>query len=171
MGGTTACVCQVMCCCRDYDVTPAAVGSLYPPLGEARFYKVERLVGKLPPATHRRNVGVWQDGIHHCNVVLATVKGAKESWAVITDEPPTLQTMQAICPPVQSGGVINGIASQGCLRSEDSRLRVQLPLLNACIWSQRLPFCMPPLRAWRYKLLSLRQQVDPKKATGYQRFS
>lgn len=57
---------------------PIAVGSMYPPLGEARFY---------------RNVGLWQDGIHRCNVVLASVKGAKEPWAVITDEPPTLQTL------------------------------------------------------------------------------
>jgi hypothetical protein len=57
---------------------PIAVGSLYPPLGEARLY---------------RNVGLWLDGIYRCNLVLATVKGAKESWAVITDEPPTLQTL------------------------------------------------------------------------------
>ena len=57
---------------------PTLVGTLYPPLGEARLY---------------RNVGLWQDGIHHANLVLATVKGAKESWAVVTDEPPTLQTL------------------------------------------------------------------------------
>lgn len=54
---------------------PIPVGSIYPPQGEARFY---------------RYVGLWLDGIHRCNLVLATVKGAKESWAVVTDEPPTL---------------------------------------------------------------------------------
>lgn len=53
-------------------------GRFYPPLGEARFY---------------RNLGLWQDGIHRCNVVLASVQGAKESWAVITDEQPSLQTL------------------------------------------------------------------------------
>ncbi len=57
---------------------PIAVGSVYPPLGEARLY---------------RHVGLWQDGIHRCHLVLATVKGAKESWAVITDESPSLQTL------------------------------------------------------------------------------
>lgn len=57
---------------------PTAVCSLYPLVGEARFY---------------RNVGLWQDSIHRCNLVLATVKGAKESWAVITDEAPSLQTL------------------------------------------------------------------------------
>jgi hypothetical protein len=53
------------------------VGTLYPPLGEARLYE---------------NAGLWLDGVHRCNLVLATVQGAKESWAVITDKPPTLQT-------------------------------------------------------------------------------
>ena len=57
---------------------PTTVGSMYPPLGEARLY---------------RHVGLWLDGFHRCNLVLATVKGAKESWAVVTDEPPTLQTL------------------------------------------------------------------------------
>jgi hypothetical protein len=57
---------------------PTMVGALYPPLGEARLYQ---------------NVGLWLDGVHRCNLVLATVQGAKESWAVITDEPPSLQTL------------------------------------------------------------------------------
>ncbi len=52
---------------------PTLVGSLYPPLGQARLY---------------RHVGLWLDGVHCCNFVLATVKGAKESWAVITNESP-----------------------------------------------------------------------------------
>lgn len=45
---------------------PATVGSIYPPLGEARLY---------------RHVGFWADGIHRCNLVLAMVVGAKDSWA------------------------------------------------------------------------------------------
>ena len=55
---------------------PVAVGSLYPPLGEARLYKVVRR-GKLPPATHRRNVGLWKDGIHRCNARLSNRSGGK----------------------------------------------------------------------------------------------
>jgi len=37
---------------------PTTVGSMYPPLGEARLY---------------RHVGLWLDGLHRCNLVLATV--------------------------------------------------------------------------------------------------
>lgn len=55
-----------------------AVGTLYPPAGEARLYHQVRL---------------WVDGTHQCNLVLATVKGAKDSWAVVTDEPPSLETL------------------------------------------------------------------------------
>lgn len=57
---------------------PVIVKTLYPPLGEARLYQ---------------NIGLWLDGTHRCNLVLATVQGAKESWAVITDQSPTLQTL------------------------------------------------------------------------------
>ncbi len=96
---------------------------MYPPLGEARLYKVVRLVGKLPPATHRRNVGLWLDGVHRCNLALATVKGAKESWAVATDEAPTLQTLWQYALRFRERRIINGIESLELLRSEDSRLR------------------------------------------------
>ena len=57
---------------------PTVVGSMFPPVGEACLY---------------RQVGLWLDGAHRCNLVLATVKGAKQPWAVITDESPTLQTL------------------------------------------------------------------------------
>jgi Transposase DDE domain len=57
---------------------PRTVAQLYPPVGEAKFY---------------RNVGLWQDGSCRCNLVLATIQGAKDSWAVVTDEAPSLQTL------------------------------------------------------------------------------
>jgi hypothetical protein len=57
---------------------PRTVAQLYPPVREAKFY---------------RNVGLWQDGSCRCHLVLATVKGAKDSWAVVTDEAPSLQTL------------------------------------------------------------------------------
>jgi len=53
---------------------PRTVGSLYPPLG----------------GLHRQ-VGLWVDGTHRCNLVVATVSKA-DSWAVI-DETPSLQTL------------------------------------------------------------------------------
>lgn len=57
---------------------PIEVSYLWPKRGEALFY---------------HNVGLWQDGCHRCNLVLATVKGVKEPWAVITDETPSLKTL------------------------------------------------------------------------------
>ena len=57
---------------------PVTVGKLYPPVNQAKLLT---------------NVGLWTDGIYRTNLVLATVKGAKDSWAVITDEVPSLQTL------------------------------------------------------------------------------
>ncbi len=79
---------------------PTVVGALYPPLGAARLY---------------RQVRLWADGTYRCNLVLATVKGAKESWAVVTDEPPSLQTMQAIRTPVTRAKNYFWIVSRGPL--------------------------------------------------------
>jgi len=55
----------------DVHASPVAVGKLAPPMNEAKCYK---------------NVRFWADGIHCSHLVLATVNGAKGSWAVITDE-------------------------------------------------------------------------------------
>ena len=71
---------------------PVTVGKLYPPIGQAQLL-TRAFRGKLPPKTSLTNVGLWTDGIHRTNLVLATVKGAKDSWAVITDEVPSLQTL------------------------------------------------------------------------------
>ena len=57
---------------------PVTVGKLYPPVNQAKLLT---------------NVGLWTDGIYRTNLVVATVKGAKDSWAVITDEVPSLQTL------------------------------------------------------------------------------
>ena len=48
------------------------------PKGEARLYT---------------NVGLWSDGECRCNLVLAHLPGVKEPWAVLTDEPPSLDTL------------------------------------------------------------------------------
>ncbi len=52
-----------------------------------------RYIHRLGVARLYRHVGLWVDGMHRCNLVLATVAGAKDSWAVVTDETPTLQTL------------------------------------------------------------------------------
>lgn len=57
---------------------PIELRYLYPPKSEAALY---------------HQVGLWLDGEHRSNIVLANVKGVKEPWAVITDEEPSLQTL------------------------------------------------------------------------------
>ena len=129
---------------------PIAVAAIYPPLGEARLYKVVRR-GKLPPATHRRNVGLWSDGTHRCNLVLASVQGAKEPWVVITDEPPTLQTLWQYAPDCFGWSSCFWIASRGHLNWK-IRVYAQPMLWNAYISSLRSRSYMPRLRAWQFKL-------------------
>ncbi len=88
------------------------ISSLYPPVGSALFY---------------RHVGLWLDGIHRGNLVLATVPGAKESWAVITDEPPTLQTLWQYSLRFRIEELFLDSKS-GAFELEDSRLRSESAL-------------------------------------------
>jgi hypothetical protein len=86
---------------------PIAVGRLYPPMNQAKLFK---------------NVGLWADAVHRANLVLATVKGAKDSWAVITDEEPSLQTLWNY----SSRFCVEELfldSKSGAFELEDSRLR------------------------------------------------
>ena len=86
---------------------PIEVGKLYPPMNQAKLFK---------------NVGLWADGLHRANLVLATVKGAKDAWAVITDEEPSLQTLRHY----SSRFCVEELfldSKSGAFELEDSRLR------------------------------------------------
>jgi Transposase DDE domain len=123
---------------------PIAVGALYPPLNEARFY---------------RNVGLWQDGIHRCNVVLATVKGAKESWAVITDEPPTLQTLWQYALRFRVEELFLDSKS-GAFELEASRLR-SVAALERLYLVAAIATLYATTQGMAVQIAGLRQQVDP----------
>jgi hypothetical protein len=86
---------------------PIEVGKLYPSMNQAKLFT---------------NVGLWADGIHRANLVVATVKGAKDSWAVITDEVPSLQTLWNY----SSRFCVEELfldSKSGAFELEDSRLR------------------------------------------------
>ncbi len=53
------------------------VRELYPPKRQACFY---------------RNVQVWQQARITAHLALASVPGVKDNWAILSDEPPTLDT-------------------------------------------------------------------------------
>lgn len=123
---------------------PTIVGSLYPPLGQARLY---------------RNVGLWLDGVHRCNLVLATVKGAKESWAVITDETPTLQTLWQYALRFRVEELFLDSKS-GAFELEDSRLRSEAALERLYLVAA-IALLYATTQGMAVQVAGLRQQVDP----------
>jgi hypothetical protein len=123
---------------------PVRVGTLYPPLGEARLYE---------------NVGVWLDGGHRCNLVLATVQAAKESWAVITDEPPTLQTLWQYALRFRVEELFLDSKS-GAFELEDSRLRSTAALERLYLVAA-IALLYATTQGMAVQLAGLRQQVDP----------
>jgi hypothetical protein len=123
---------------------PIAVGSVWPPLGQATFY---------------RHVGLWQDGAHRCNLVLATVKGVKEPWAVITDEPPTLQTLWQYALRFRVEELFLDSKS-GAFELEDSRLR-SAPALERLYLVAAIALLYGTTQGMAVQITGLRQQVDP----------
>jgi len=123
---------------------PTMVGSMYPPLGQARLY---------------RNVGLWLDGVHHCNLVLATVKGAKEPWAVITEESPTLQTLWQYALRFRVEELFLDSKS-GAFELEESRLR-SAEALERLYLVAAIAILYATTQGMAVQIAGLRQQVDP----------
>jgi len=102
-------------------------------------------------------VGLWADGTHRCNLVLATVSGAKDSWAVATDEPPTLQTLWQYALRFQIEELFldskSGAFELTDLRSTDSLERLYLVAAVALLYATTQGMAVQ-LAGWR-------QQVDP----------
>lgn len=120
------------------------VGTLYPRLGQARLYQ---------------NVGLWLDGRHRCNLVLATVQGAEESWAVITDESPSLQTLWQYAMRFQVEELFLDSKS-GAFQLEDSRLRSAAALERLYLVAA-VALLFATTQGMAVQLAGLRQQVDP----------
>jgi hypothetical protein len=123
---------------------PTMVGSMYPPLGQARLYS---------------NVGLWLDGVHRCNLVLATVKGAKEPWAVITDESPTLQTLWQYALRFRVEELFLDSKS-GAFELEESRLR-SAQALERLYLVAAIAIVYATTQGMAVQIAGLRQQVDP----------
>lgn len=123
---------------------PTSVGSMYPPLGEARFY---------------RNVGLWLDGVHRTNLVLATVQGAKDSWAVVTDEPPTLQTLWQYAFRFRVEELFLDSKS-GAFELEDSQLRSAAALERLYLVAA-IALLYATTQGMAVQIAGFRQQVDP----------
>lgn len=123
---------------------PIAVSYLWPPKGEALFY---------------HNVGLWQDGKHPCNLVLANVKGASEPWAVITDEPPSLQTLWQYALRFRVEELFLDSKS-GVFELEDSRIR-SAQALERLYLVAAVALLYSTTQGMAVQLEGLRRQVDP----------
>jgi Transposase DDE domain len=123
---------------------PMEVGKLAPPVNEAKCYQKVRL---------------WADGVHQSNLVLATVEGAKDSWAVITDEKPSIQTIRHYSMRFQLEELFLDSKS-GVFQLEDSRVRSpeQLSRLYLIV---AISLLFATLNGMAVQCAGLRRQVDP----------
>jgi hypothetical protein len=123
---------------------PMVVGKLYPPLNEARRYT---------------NIRLWADGKHQTNLILATVKGAKDSWAVITDETPSLNTLWQYALRFRIEELFLDSKS-GAFQLEDSRLR-STHALERLYLVAAIALLYATTQGMAVQLAGLRTQVDP----------
>ncbi len=123
---------------------PVEVSYLWPPLGEAIFY---------------HNVGLWQDGKYHCNLVQALVKGVKEPWAVITDETPTLQTLWQYSLRFRVEELFLDSKS-GAFELEESRIDCAEALERLYLVAA-VALLYGTTQGMAVQIAGLRQQVDP----------
>jgi hypothetical protein len=123
---------------------PIEVSKLYPPMNQAKLLT---------------NVGLWADDIHRVNLVLATVKGAKDSWAVITDEVPSLQTLWNY----SSRFCVEELfldSKSGAFELEDSRLR-HTDALNRLYLVAAVALLYATTTGMTVTMTGLRTTVDP----------
>lgn len=123
---------------------PTEVARVYPKVGSAAFY---------------RHVGLWSDGIYHCNLVLASPRGVKEAWAVVTDQPPSLQTLWQYALRFRVEELFLDSKS-GAFELADSRLRSASALLSLYLVAA-VALLYGTTQGMAVQVEGLRQQVDP----------
>ena len=115
-----------------------------------------------------RNIGLWLDGKWRSNFVLANVKGAREPWAVITDEDPTLQTLWQYALRFRIEELFLDSKS-GAFELEESKIRDCAPrtsradrkALERLYLVVALAVLFATVHGMTVQLKGLRTQVDP----------
>lgn len=106
-----------------------------------------------------QDVRLWSPGTDRTHLALANVRGAREPWAVITDEPPSLQTfwqysqrfaVEELFLDSKSGAF--GLTDVR-LRSVQALKRLYLVVAVALLWST--------CQGLAVQVAGLRRQVDP----------
>lgn len=123
---------------------PQQLHRFYPSAGQACLYS---------------NMDLWLDGTHRCNLVLATIERAKESWAVVTDESPSLETLWQYALRFRVEEIFLGSKS-GVFQLEDSRLRSPQALERLYLVAA-LALLYATTQGLAVQVGGLRRQVDP----------
>lgn len=123
---------------------PREVRRLWPSKGEAILY---------------RNVGLWEDGVCRCNLVLANIRGVKEPWAVITDESPTLQTLWQYALRFRVEELFLDSKS-GAFELEESKIRCA-DALERLYLVAAVALLYSTTHGMAVQIEELREQVDP----------
>ena len=128
---------------------PIELKYLYPPKSQAVLY---------------HNVGLWLDGECRSNFVLANVKGAREPWAVITDESPTLQTLWQYALRFRIEELFLDSKS-GAFQLEESKIR-HPKALERLYLVVALAILFTTAHGMVIQLKGLRKRVDPHYRRG-----
>lgn len=123
---------------------PIELKYLYPPKSEAILY---------------HHVRLWRNGKCHSNFVLANVKGAKEPWAVVTDENPTLKTLWQYALRFRIEELFLDSKS-GAFQLEESKIR-DCKALERLYLVVALGLLFATVHGMTIQLKGLRTQVDP----------
>jgi hypothetical protein len=123
---------------------PIELKYLYPPKSEAAL---------------SHHVGLWLDGEHRCNIVLANVRGVQEPWAVITDESPSLPTLWQYGLRFRVEELFLDSQS-GVFQLESSKIR-ESKALERLYLVVALALLFATTQGMAVQLKGLRTQVDP----------
>lgn len=127
----------------------------------ARRHPIE-LKYLIPPSSEAclfHDVGLWLDGKHRCNLVLANVRGVKEPWGVITDEEPTLNTLWQYGRRFRVEQLFLDSKS-GVFQLEESRIRTAKALERLYLVIA-LALLFATVHGMLIQVQGLRRKVDP----------
>jgi hypothetical protein len=133
-------------------------------INHRRSVTVADLLPQRGRAIFFRHVGLWSDGLIRTNLVLATATAAKESWAVITDEEPSLTTLWQYGLRFCIEELFLDSKS-GVFQLEDSHIRSAKRLKRLYLVAA-LAILFATTQGMAVQVAGLRSQVDPHRHRG-----
>ncbi len=127
----------------------------------ARRHPIE-LKYLVPPVSEAilfQNVGLWLDGNCRCNLVLANVRGVKETWGVITDEEASLNTLWQYGMRFRVEQLFLDSKS-GVFQLEESRIRTAKALARLYL-IVAIALLFATVHGMIIQVQGLRRKVDP----------